>query len=287
MITAIRTCFLVSDDIPAVYDLWLLGDEFLKDIYSEFQKLRFEGQKSHKNIPLYIQDFFNVKDCYHKELGGVPFAMTRMINTLISTIEVCKRIPRYLIVIINMDLIMDIDSLDDQSPIIVPQLVRWFMRQVDMILRRKKVNFLDKKPGALTGLSLKTIYVKMLRKVGLFNDSSHIAKALQLRTKFNDALNDAVAKVGQHILTINSCNGYEHFNQHGNLSIKGKNNFWWELDDLLERFELSKIKLLPNPKNPPRKTSGSNPQTSHKPQQRKKPTTSPASRSDRHSTYYY
>ena len=120
------------------------------------------------------------------------------------------------------------------------------------MLHHKKVDFLDKKPGALTGLATKTIYVKMLRQIGSFNEDSRMYASLQLRSKFNDALNDAVAKVDQHILGINSCNAYEHFNRHGNLSIKGKNNFWWELNDLIERFELNKVKLLPNPKNSPK-----------------------------------
>ena len=65
-------------------------------------------------------------------------------------------------------------------------------------------------------------------------------------------LNDAVAKVDHKILTINSCNTYEHFTPAGSLSIKGKKSFLLELDDLLQRFDLDKIKLLPNPKNPPR-----------------------------------
>ena len=70
-----------------------------------------------------------------------------------------------------------------------------------------------------------------------------------LCAKFNDALNDAVAKVDQYILTINSCSQYKHFDKKGNLSLKGKHDFWWELDDLIDRFEANRVKLLPNPKN--------------------------------------
>ena len=75
----------------------------------------------------------------------------------------------------------------------------------------------------------------------------------EFRAKVNDALNDSIAKMGQYILIINSCNAYEHFDRSGNLSIAGKKAFWMELDDLIRRFDGNKVKLLPNPKNLPGK----------------------------------
>ena len=176
--------------------------------------------------------------------------MTRMLNKLTSTIATLKKLPKYLIVIIDKDIILDTDVFDPQAPIIIEEMTRWFIRQIDVILRRKKVDFLNKKPGALTGLATMTIYIRMLRRAGTFNDQSRIYGTLQLRSKFNNTLNDTIAKLDQCILTVNSCNTYEDFNHHGNLSPKGKSKFWWEIDDLLERFEKNKIKLLPTPKNP-------------------------------------
>ena len=65
--------------------------------------------------------------------------------------------------------------------------------------------------------------------------------------KFNDALNDAVAKVDQRILMLNSCFAEEHFDVWGNISARGKKALWLEMDDLLERFDRYEIKLLPTP----------------------------------------
>ena len=70
-----------------------------------------------------------------------------------------------------------------------------------------------------------------------------------MRPKFNDALNTAVAKIDQYIMTINSCNTQYHFDCWGNLSQKGKNALWMEIDDLIERFDSDAVKLLPTPKN--------------------------------------
>ena len=49
------------------------------------------------------------------------------------------------------------------------------------------------------------------------------------------------------MLTVNSCNTYDHYDRLGNLSPRGKEDFWYEIDNLLERFIRNKVKLLPAP----------------------------------------
>ena len=51
-----------------------------------------------------------------------------------------------------------------------------------------------------------------------------------------------------NVLSIKSCTSIEHFDRMGNLSTKGIHNFWKELDDLLDRFDAYKVKLLPRSK---------------------------------------
>ena len=118
-----------------------------------------------------------------------------------------------------------------------------------MIVQRTNSHFLEKKPGA--NLTTKIIFVRMLRRIGHFREESDMRFICDLGPRFNDALNDSGAKLSCFILTINSCNAYEHFEKSGNLSKAGKVMFWQELDDLIYRFDANKVKLLPNPKNPP------------------------------------
>ena len=89
----------------------------------------------------------------------------------------------------------------------------------------------------------------MLWRIGHFNE--HITAINSLRAKFNDALNDSTAKIQEHILTVASCNQYEHFDHKGGLLEFGRAVFFQEIDDLMRRFGLDKIKLLPNKKNKP------------------------------------
>ena len=168
-------------------------------------------------------------------------------------------LPRYLIVIMDKDFIPDMNLgavMDrDENNKVITLLLDWFVHQIHTIVCRKRIDLYDCKPGAISGVNTKIIFVKMLRRIGKFHDKSQIGTVCSYRAKFNDALNDAAARMDLRILTISSCNSYDHFDSSGNLSAKGKRAFWLELDELLEKFNDNKIKLLPNPKNLPHQKS--------------------------------
>ena len=145
---------IVTDDLPAIFDLWLLGDHFLREIFDAYQaiKLQAEKGKSEDVITPYIQDYYNVREFYKTPFAGVKFASTRVVNNLTDAINQKKRLPKYLIVILDKDLILDINLDDNDAEMLLQEEVRWTVRQTDMTLRRKKVNFLQKKPGSMTNL---------------------------------------------------------------------------------------------------------------------------------------
>ena len=116
-----------------------------------------------------------------------------------------------------------------------------------MIVRRKRADLLDRKPGAIYSGYPVLIFVRMIRRPVQCSGRAKSVKIYSLRAKFNDALNDAVAKIDQRIMTINSCFTEEHFDHWGNLSLRGKRAMWLEIDDLLERFNRDEVKLLPTP----------------------------------------
>ena len=165
-------------------------------------------------------------------------------------------LPKYLLVVADFDPLHDLpDVFHHNASTIISDIIYWMVPQINSIVRHKHLDLLDKKPGSLSGFTTHIIFVRMLRCIGSFRPGSTLQAICDKRAKLNDALNDAVAKINQHILTINTCSPYEHFNHKGLLSIHGKSNFWQELDGLMERFNKNKIKLLPNPKNPPQPRS--------------------------------
>ena len=218
-----KNTLFFPEEIPATYDAWLLGDEFLQNIIGSWDSMVYETSKEKDAVPPYMADYYNVNQVTGSSSVDVPFAMVRMLNILDEFIHKMKKLPKYLIVIADCDILQDIDPIKlnidniEEMTSAIQELVRWFVRQIDLLIRRKKLDLLSKKPGALTGYAPKVIFIRMLRRAGRFRSES-LNQLYDLRPKYNDALNDSVAKVNQYILTINSCKSYEDFDKHGKLS---------------------------------------------------------------------
>ena len=121
-------------------------------------------------------------------------------------------------------------------------------------IRCKRASLMEKKPGSIYGSDPTVIYVCMIRRIDLnLKQGSRKHEVFVMRARFNDALNQAVARDNQTIMTINSCNTSSHFSHLGDLSDKGKEDLWLEIDYLLEKYDRKEIKLLPNPGNRCRK----------------------------------
>ena len=202
-------------------------------------------------VPLYIIDFYNVRAIYNSA-ASVSFVATRMLNALTETINTLHTLPKFLIIVLDKDILGNIDLYTKHVDKHISEMTCCFVRQINTIVRRKRVDLLAKKPGAVSGYCTTIIFLRMIRRVGSFHEDSKMYQVNSFRHRFNDCLNDAVAKISQRILTVNSCNAYEHFDRGGRLSPAGCMIFWKELDDLIDRYERNKVKLLPNLKNPPR-----------------------------------
>ena len=109
------------------------------------------------------------------------------------------------------------------------------------------MELLEKKPCAVYTGDPSIIFVRMIRRIDKFTPRSKLDLVYGLRAKFNDALNAGAARIEQHMLTLNSCNTSSHFDNWGKLSHRGRSAIWHEIDDLLERFDEGRVKLLPAP----------------------------------------
>ena len=207
-----------------------------------------EALENSKLMKPYIQEYYNVLDYSRaSETGRVP---SKIYNALVDAIDQRHRLPRFILIIIDNDIIRDINVFSKHAVKYINDSVNWLTRNINNLIKRKRLALMDKKPGAIYGSDPTVIYVCMVRRIDVsFKKNSTLEKVFALRAKFNDALNEAVGRTNQRILTINSCNTNTHFDLRGGLSTKGKEAYWAEIDDLLDRFDRNKVKLLPNIKN--------------------------------------
>ena len=162
--------YLISANAPALHDLWFLGDCFLKDTFNTYETIRYNAQCNKDYPPPYIEEYYNVHGLHDPPQAGIQHSLPRVINTLIDAINKKDKLPKYLIIILDCDLLYDLDVFQHGVTATIQELICWFVCQVDMIVRRKKMELLEKKPGTLSGGGLpKLIFVRMLRRVGKFH----------------------------------------------------------------------------------------------------------------------
>ena len=234
--------------MPAVMDIWVIGDSFLKDIYSTYQMLEYQGFQNKKATQFYMSDYYNVKFYEKSGATGVSAhnAVVRIINATLEALNGCQTLPRLLLVIINKDVIESINLFDYGAYRVMAQVINWLTRQIDIMICRKRLQILEKCPdGIFNEYHPAIIYVLMIRRPQQFKMGSKMEAVCGLRTKFNNILIDAAARQNNHILSIRTCIHLDHFDHWGNLSHKGKITFWQELDNLVDRFKNDRLQLLP------------------------------------------
>ena len=194
---------------------------------------------------LYMIDYYNIKD-YEKALStGVPTIM-RVLNALVEATNEGKRLPKYIFIILDSDIVSDLQFVDKTDAYKeVATYVNWLARQVDIHIRRMKLQHLEINPGAGIEDYPQIIYVLMVKRVQFYPEDSKLAKLCTLHSKFNECINKATAKREAKVLSIRSLTTDDCFDKRAALSIKGKHLFWDELDKLLERFERGELKLIP------------------------------------------
>ena len=239
---------IITDSVEAFFDLWIIVDQFLDSMTNVLQIMINEAKENRQLPRLYIQEFYNIHHFTDMKDIKNP-AAGRIYNSFVDVLNKRPRLPRFIIIIIDETFIIeDINVFEDDSITSLREEIHWLTKKVHLAIRRKRLNILEKKPGAIYGADPTVIYVRMIHRIDVnLRRGSKKDEEMALRAKCNDALNDCVARLDQNILTINSCNTGSHFTNLGELSSKGKDAFWLELDNLLERFDRKDVKLLPHP----------------------------------------
>ena len=190
-----------------------------------------EADMNHEAPQLYMNEYYNVLPFVRT---GEANCIARVINSLIDALNECHRLPRFLVII------LDCDIIDDADPFKVDQLfmqrvTMWLLKQIDLLIKHRRLEITEKRPGAIFTSDPKVIFAKMIRRVDYYPPNSCLEKICMMRGKFNEVLNDAASKRNHHIMNI----------IHITTSPRGKVDFWFKVDKLIKKFDRNQIKLLP------------------------------------------
>ena len=215
---------LFSDQIAAVKDLWFIGDVFLKDVFYTFRAMK---QSSHRKPAAecdpYLHQIYNVK---HYESSGnfrMESAMTRILNSLIRVLNENQSLPRLIVVMMDHEFLTMLKHTTFGVSIMIGKCLHWLMSDMGIMVQRKKHAMAFYKPGVLTPLEPKFIWVKMLERP---NPSKEMG---MMKAKFNVILEQVLSQVGSgFILDPVPDQGIPRawFDFNGNMTHDGRIGYW-------------------------------------------------------------
>ena len=160
----LRCGILLADTAKSLFDVWFVGDSLLADVFGTFAEIQEELLKRRNKEPqLYLHEYYNVKSFYELSKNGIQYRATRIVNAVVDAVNQTHRLPHFLIIMPDKDILAELDVFNYQVETILRQYVLWMVKQISMVIRRKKAELLDKKPGAIYAGDPVLIFVRMIR----------------------------------------------------------------------------------------------------------------------------
>ena len=145
--------------------------------------------KVNNNSPPYLFQHYNVKS-YYNTTSPASKGLARLLNLLIEALNERARLPKYIIMIPDKDIIIETKCFGFGTSYILWSAVYFLIKQMEIFLSRCQIDWIDKNPGAVIEPDFPVIiWIRMLKrpsKLWLLGQG----KALRLKVKFNSVLEE-------------------------------------------------------------------------------------------------
>ena len=146
----------------------------------------------------------------------------------------------------DQDLILHMKSFGFGTSYIMGSALYFIIRQMATYIERRKVDLIDKKPGAVLEEGFpKIIWTHMLKRLQNF-PLLNKGKTFAMHGKFNLVLEEHLAEGPDNLHLMSTEVQENNFNLTGYLNGTGKTAFWLEVDKGFKKFNMQKIRLLPH-----------------------------------------
>ena len=193
----------------------------------------------------YIYDFYNVRCFIRNPLSDVKNVLTRLVNALVKVLNEATKLPRFIRVIPNQDIVTYIKRnwSSKHCDIIANIAVKWIINVMVKAVSTKKDMLSRVKPGAVEGMEPKIVWVKMLRRPQL--NKSMVTS--EFRWSFNRSLEHHLTDRKLHYIIDPTAvvDDPGLFTNIGLLNNGGKLKFWSYIDEHIQQFAKKTRSLVP------------------------------------------
>ena len=230
---------LSPDNLRAVKDVWILGDQFLREIYSALPAMHRESTITRHDM-VNCCNFYNVDGLFYYNTQSVTSSFTRIVNSLIITLNKLNTLPRMVMIVPDKDLINHINFSSSGTTQIVGIVMDWLIRQIERIIYQRKAEMHDKKMGSVVTGEPKIIWVKAL-------EECHSSVVVENVQKFNKVLESMLSTrrdtyfldPSQHV------DNTMFMKSSDSLVSSGKIHYWKSVDEQIKKFDHQEITLKP------------------------------------------
>ena len=97
--------------VEALKSVWMLSGEFLCTCFDAFEQLLKIAKQDNNPWP-YLFQSYNVTPCHPPKLSNTRSVMAGIFNTLVNHMNTVWHLPKYLLIIIDKDLLEDAALFD-------------------------------------------------------------------------------------------------------------------------------------------------------------------------------
>ena len=208
--------------------------------------MKSEAKVKNKQPKTFIQRNYNVKGYVTNPNGfGNDNVMANIINALIKGLNEENFLPKYVLVVLDIDLLWHINHWEGGLMALTGTVVNWITNQMIRTVEVRKDDLTKVYTGtAIDGEPL-FVWVKMFNRIKQSSNNPLFA----VRDKYNRAIEEILAaKRGHYIIDINNAmQDPAYFDEFNQLNPAGQRRFWIEIDRKIEKFEEDKRKYSLKP----------------------------------------
>ena len=231
--------------MKALDDVWIIGDLFLKEIFSTLQDLKTQAIAK-KKPPPYLYEYFNVTfSIANADMFKTNF-LTQIQNAVIDAFNNREKIPKYIMFILDKDILESTNVFGFGVRNLLEKWINWLIKSLEKSLSTRVDNLRNLRPGAIPSWESKIIWLKMINHPEVGRDDQRF-KILSLRNKLNVIYEQiAESKKQHHYMDVCALEPVRHFDQIGKLNQYGKELLWKEIDYYFKKFDWKEINLKPS-----------------------------------------
>ena len=163
--------------------------------------------------------------------------LARLINPIIDELNEAIRMPKYVIMVPDWDILRGMKNLDFGVTYMSGRSIVWLCSELEKLFDARRQDLYAKTKGSILSDEPYIIWVKAIKR-------PRRCDAMAVRHKFNDAMNNTIAHYrNNHIMNVRVDQNL--FDLSNNLLPAGKIQFWCELNAQMKSFHKGEMDLKP------------------------------------------